>query len=541
MAQTLPPALVAAVREGRAVLFLGAGASRGAVGERGTEIPTGDGLADYLRATFLGEGYEQLNFKSVYDLACSQRDVRTVQSAVYERLNSYYPASFQSLVTQFAWAGIATTNYDLVVERAYARASRSIQKLVPYVKDGDGSTDRLGDRTLLYVKLHGCLTRYQEVQPPFIASTEQLIAFKEGRRGQFDTFLEWAKTKTLIFAGYAFLDDNLRTLFDAIVREGDNRPIHYIANKGARPAEATYWQHRRVNVIDTPFKELMEALDAAISPNDRKLASTIATNQTETSFLKFITKSDTRESEDLRNYLGSFIDHVGQKITAASIDPAFFYRGFDLGWSPLLQDLDVRQSVIDEIINQHIAGPVGQTKPSLVILKGHAGSGKTVALRRVCLEAAIKHDRLCFFVGRRHLLQPERFLEIFVLTNLPIYLFIDNVSDHKEPILELLEAAARRKVTLRIFGSETYNIWNVSCDELERYVSASHEMRYLSEKNILVLIEKLEKHKMLRILRIFVYRKTRTRITTCAWPSNISSSFRSDAWCSTSRYSCIRI
>jgi hypothetical protein len=57
-------------------------------------------------------------------------------------LNPFQPADFHLLIPTFAWAGIATTNYDLVVERAYQRAPSPLQKVVPNVKDGDGATDQ---------------------------------------------------------------------------------------------------------------------------------------------------------------------------------------------------------------------------------------------------------------------------------------------------------------------------------------------------------------------------------------------------------------
>jgi hypothetical protein len=75
----LPKELAAAVQEGRAVLFLGAGASRGAMDDKHQMIPDGTELANILTKAFLGDDYEGLDLRSVYDLACSERDVRTVQ------------------------------------------------------------------------------------------------------------------------------------------------------------------------------------------------------------------------------------------------------------------------------------------------------------------------------------------------------------------------------------------------------------------------------------------------------------------------------
>src|SRR5262245_27748381 len=235
---------------------------------------------------------------SAYDLACSVRDVRTVQKFLFDQLNAFRPAAFHLLLTSFPWAGILTTNYDLIIERAYGQAKSPLQRLVPNVKDEDGATQRLDHRSLLYVKRHGCITRHHEVHPPLIASTEQLIAFREGRQGQFDTFLEWAKTKTLIFAGYAFLDSDLRLLFDQIIREGDNRPRHYIVNRNLLPLEEAYWRDRRVVALNLSFEEFLNKLDSNIAADKRAIGVLAVSSLHKSTFTRFITTAGGSESEE---------------------------------------------------------------------------------------------------------------------------------------------------------------------------------------------------------------------------------------------------
>ena len=200
----VPSDLVAAISEGRGVLFLGAGAVRGARNDKAEEIPLTEDLAKELIDLYLGPEYAGFDFRTAYELSCTMRDVLAVQGYARDRLSAFHPADYHLLIPTFAWAGLATTNYDLVVERAYKRSPHRIQNLIPVTRDGDGSAQRLDRKGVFYVKLHGCITRADEVHPPLIASTEQLIAFREGRQGQFTTFLEWAKTKTIVFAGYSF-------------------------------------------------------------------------------------------------------------------------------------------------------------------------------------------------------------------------------------------------------------------------------------------------------------------------------------------------
>ena len=48
----------------------------------------------------------------------------------------FKPAPFHELLPTFRWRAIATTNYDLIVERAYERVGDRLQALVPFIKNG---------------------------------------------------------------------------------------------------------------------------------------------------------------------------------------------------------------------------------------------------------------------------------------------------------------------------------------------------------------------------------------------------------------------
>lgn len=220
--------LIEAIASGRAVLFLGAGASRGAAKADGAPIPLAEGLKKAIATELLGPGYDGFDFAQVCDFAASMRSGRELQELIYRHLIGFEPAAFHKLIPTFIWAGIVTTNYDLIIEEAYKAVDTRVQTLVVNRKDADNAAERAGDGSVLYVKFHGCITLYQEMKPPLIASTEQVLNHREGRSGQIAQFLEWARTKTLVFAGYGMADHNFRSIFEQIRREGDAHPIHYI-------------------------------------------------------------------------------------------------------------------------------------------------------------------------------------------------------------------------------------------------------------------------------------------------------------------------
>ncbi|NEH99225.1 SIR2 family protein [Rhizobium johnstonii] len=487
------PAVIDAVRDGRVVLFLGAGASVGAIRNGKEPIPIAAELGRRIAEKFLGSDFTNLDFKTICDFAASARSVRDLQTFIHEQLIGYQPAEFHKLIPLFRWAGIATTNYDLVIEETYKLVNERLEDLVPNTRDGDGAAEKLGENGLLYVKLHGCITRYQEVNPPLIASTEQLINHKTGRAGQFAQFLEWAQTKTIIFVGYGMGDFNLRTLFEEIRKDGDNHARHYIVRPNINQFEIDYWLERRVRTINSDFASFLEILDRQIRSETRQLAR-LGAGSTSNSFTRFISKANIKESANLLRYLQSACEHVSLTDKIEEPEASKFYRGFDLKWDAIAANLDVSRRIGRDMLDTHILTAGNVTNTQFFVLRGHAGGGKSVILRRLAWDAAVKHGKLVFRVGRGADLDKSAFEEIVSLTNQPIFIIVDDVADAAPHLAEFLRYAKRLKWPLIVIGGARVNEWNMHCEELESLVDEIHELKYLGGREIQNLLDLLEEH-----------------------------------------------
>src|SRR5271165_1533786 len=117
---SLSPSLINAVREQRAILFLGAGASIGAEVAGGENVPSGDRLRDKLCDQFLGGQLKDKPLVAVAAFAADEVGLVQMQRYIAELFGIFQPAEFHKLIPTFRWRAIATTNYDLIVERAYA-------------------------------------------------------------------------------------------------------------------------------------------------------------------------------------------------------------------------------------------------------------------------------------------------------------------------------------------------------------------------------------------------------------------------------------
>src|SRR5206468_8540800 len=97
-----------------------------------------------------------------------------VFALVREAFDKFEPGEAHRLLTQFNWRMLATTNYDLFLERAYEEPQRR-QNLVRFVKDDEPIEERLQavSNPIQYLKLHGCVDHLHDAEIPLALAREQ--------------------------------------------------------------------------------------------------------------------------------------------------------------------------------------------------------------------------------------------------------------------------------------------------------------------------------------------------------------------------------
>jgi hypothetical protein len=155
--------------------------------------------------------------------------------------------------------------------------------------------------------------------------------------------------------------------------------------------------------------------------------------------------------------------------------------------------LDVHRRIVRVLINDHIVPTNNIKQPRFIILKGHAGAGKSVALRRVAWDAATRLNKLVFRASHAADVDADVLEEVVSLTNQTIYFFIDNVANAPDRVAALLRTAKARRWPLVVIAGARTNEWNIRCqDDLEDYVDEDLELGYLSEFEIDDLLFRLE-------------------------------------------------
>jgi SIR2-like domain len=157
----IPATLLNSVYRGTAVLFLGAGASRGATHPNHNKIPDGLQLRDLISDEFLGGKLKDRPLAAVADFAINETSLISLQQYLQQLFNPFGPEKFYELISEFKWHGIATTNYDMIIERVYENSINSVQHLIPFIKNGQHVETEMKRHSdgVQYLKLHGSIAK----------------------------------------------------------------------------------------------------------------------------------------------------------------------------------------------------------------------------------------------------------------------------------------------------------------------------------------------------------------------------------------------
>ena len=495
----IPTILIDQIKEGNALLFLGSGAAIGAQHPRNINPPVGDGLSKLIADKFLGSEFYNRPLTQIAELAISETDLLTVQSFVADLFKEFYPADFHKLIPKFAWKAIATTNYDLIVERAYGSVKDKSQELVVFKKNIERVEEKLRTHgAVCYFKLHGCITDINDSKIPLILTPDQYVTARKGRERLFERIESLAYEYPIIFVGHSLSDLDIRAILLEISQIEEAKPRSYIIAPNMTPQEQRFWESRRFSCIKSTFADFMKHVDKSIDSPFRKLAG-LKIEREHPFFDDFCPAVESKPSDSLMTLLNRDIDYINKKYKSTKSDPKAFYKGYLVDWSPIIDDLDVRRSMTDNLVSEIILSNEEDRSETveLFLIKGHAGAGKSVLLRRVAWEAAITFDKICLSVKPSGYPEYEPLFELYNICKKRIFLFVDPLSKFIDIITKFVIRARKDNFPLTIIGAERNNVWNSECEDLKSFLTDSYEVRYLSEKEIEKLIDLLTKHNSL--------------------------------------------
>lgn len=497
----IPKALIDQIKEGNVVLFLGSGALIGAFHKNGNKAPVGRELASILVRQFLDEDLNDSSLSIVSELAISEYDLYTVQKFIADYFEDFEPSDFHLKIPYIKWKAIVTTNYDLVIEKTYSKVSKKQQTLVKFIKD-----ERIDDKLktvndLQYFKLHGCITEINNPSLPLILTTDQYVTHKRNRERMFERVVDLARNHTFLFVGHSLEDSDIREILLKLDNDLTARMRSFIVAPNIKPAIERMLQTKKITALNFTFSNFIDQITKKIDFEklDKEIDEKLKLDLNIT-LLKRISSLDNKPSEDLINFLKNDVYILDDDTKIKIIQPKEFYRGSTYNITPIVQNLDVRRN-IENGISTEIFLNSEKNQQNLFSILGHAGSGKTVLLNRIAYEGFKSFNKICLFLNKEVLLNPEPIIELYNLLKERIFLFIDNAFSNELEIIHLIERAKKESVLLTLITAERLNIWNVECSRIKFYCTNSYVLKYLSESEIVSLINLLEIHDSLGYLK----------------------------------------
>lgn len=491
--------MVDKITSGKAVLFLGAGAAFGAIAPAGKAVVSGNQLRDLLSDRFLGGEQKDKSLVQVANYSKHQAGLNEVQVFIKGQFELLQPADFHKLLPLFKWHAIFTTNYDLIVERAYDQVPKRLQNLAPIVRDGDQFSEAISNPDQLpYFKLHGCISSINDSNLPLILASEEYAKYKNNRRRLFKHLLEFGREHPIIFCGYQIGDPNIQQILFDLCDSGIERPNYMVVDPGLNKFDRTMWQANRFDTLSWTFKNFLEHLDKEIDTNKRILGSiTKASNKPYNKYLKHTAVF----SQQLLNYLDTELEFIYQGMPFEGTQPIDFYTGLDDGWGAIHQDLDVTRKICDQLLIDSLVDEKLKGSSSFLV-KGHAGSGKSVLLKRIAWNAVKELDDYpVFFLRKGAILRPSLVSELCHGLDKRALLVVDDALANRTDLLKLYELLNYEDAPVSIITSSRSNEWNQLGGDLESHILAEYDLDKLSEREINQLVEKLNKHHCLGNLK----------------------------------------
>ncbi|SDE07014.1 SIR2 family protein [Nocardioides lianchengensis] len=409
-------ALAARINPAQTVLLLGAGASVP------SGAPTGAEFAAYLarRLSPQPQGSDLSEIATIFEHRTSRREL---VEAIQERLRNLEPTGGLLLLPEFEWRSIYSTNYDLLLEKAYRKSDRSLA----VVRSNYDWQKGLGG-TVLY-KIHGCMT--QDIglgnKHRMVITDRDYDQVKDYHQLLFTSLAAEMLTCDTLVIGQSLADAHLKELAKkaATLNQSAGTPGRvYLLVYESDPDRAVLFEQYGIDVTSGSLETLLHAISEVHVPASKKSEEDEAADR------------DARELPlALRACTVDCSHSAGLRPDARTL-----FNGGAASYGDIATGFTIERAIENRLLDSQ-----QNARMLATVLTGSAGVGKTTLARRL-MSNRLRQDFICWEHVNTFQLNVEAWMKVeerLRASQRQAFLLVDDATEQLVAINRLADALGK--------------------------------------------------------------------------------------------------
>jgi hypothetical protein len=473
-----------ALLNGRLVLLLGAGASKGCKNSLKKDPPMGRDLTKILAEEIGDECEDDDDLSDVY--AAARRKLGSQVQNIFEKHYKHCtPSKEYKELVEYPFFRI----YSLNIDDAFEKAAYSINHRKFNVRRRN---DKITDpdqfyQTLDLIKLNGDINNPND---GYIFSAQE---YAKGSIKEPFWYHELARDYhryTFVFIGTKLKE----SLFSHQIEKYKNRTgssdlMSYILIPNLSKIKQSVLEEYNIHHIEGTLRDFTDWL--------KKEFDTPPTGQDIVLNTRPELNFGDSENNESRIHLFSGVTPVSRASLALSKEKPKsseireFYKGFKPLWFDILDEVPANLRKVSNFFTSKLQ----KNKPEpleLHILLGTAGCGKTTALKQLALKLADEGDRNVYFLEEYKDNFKDLIRELDNRNKSPYYLIIERIGDVAIQLSEIIKSSLSEKAIF--ISSENPKIWRSRVKEhVGEFLTGNADISHITESDASLILEKLKK------------------------------------------------
>ncbi len=380
------------LRQYKVALFIGAGVSKIA------GLPLGGELADLIKSKFPKIEQNKTDFLDICEdvVDTPPYNITELYDFVRENLNNYNVSETHKKITAIDWTAIFTTNYDDVIENSYSTSGIKVKSIQPIYKK-EISIDIHNNTKVYLYKVMGCVRQDLKDEGHMVLTRKDYLRAQNLRKEYLRLLLDYVKNGTMVFAGYSFNDLLVKDIIDQFmdIYGKDLLPWSYaIFPKPIPQDEKTqhFYNSRKIIPIHYPFEDFINYLFDNIKLKPSLVISSAVHH------IKIKGVSIPLDNNIYNNACKEFDIITEDKVNEMNNDQDGFFKGTNEKWSAFKNNWDVERTIhndeeigLENFVNEELK-KFASEENNIVLIKGMAGTGKTMSLNRLAYNVYKRGD-----------------------------------------------------------------------------------------------------------------------------------------------------